>query len=200
MLKTTTKVGLWLMVLTIGFATANAAESTTNIQPGVQSNAQPTNTLDAKVKTKKTVPSHWNVETQIQAHSVAGPASPWLGIGAAYKFYDFVDLGLRGYVPLAHTVDDATYGIQGYLRFRVYNGKSTDFFTEIEGSENFYDFIPFTSYGASVGALTRVTQSLRVGVAGGAEITNVVIDSIGLENESSLVVYPKVGLIANITL
>jgi hypothetical protein len=161
-----------------------------------------TATLDTKlvIRNDVKVPSKWNLEGTLQAHSVAGPASPWLGISGAYRVFEPLNLGVRGFVPLAHTVDDATYAIQGFVRLRVRHGLNTDLFLEAEGGENFYDFTPFTSYGLALGALTRVTPNLRVGITGGIEVANVVIDSIGLEDESGPVIYPKIGLIANFNL
>ena len=142
--------------------------------------------------------SHWSVESEIQAHSVAGPASPWLGVAAAYRILDSLQGGLRGFVPLSHTVDDSTYAIQGYFRLRLSHSPTTTLFVEPEYSENFYNFIPFGSYGLSIGALTRVERGLSVGIIAGLEGAQVVIDSVGLENESGLIVYPKVGLLANL--
>jgi hypothetical protein len=141
--------------------------------------------------------SHWNIEGDIQAHSVAGSASPWLGMAAAYRVFESLNLGLRGFLPLSQTVDKATYALQTYARYRVFHGSDTDLFLEPEFSENFFDLIPFGSYGLSVGVLNHLSKSLSVGLMGGIEVAQVVVDSVGVENETGLVVYPKIGVLTN---
>jgi hypothetical protein len=143
-------------------------------------------------------PSRWKVEGAIQAHSVAGNGSPWLGVAGAYNLVDWGSLGLRGFVPLAHTVDESTYAIQFFGRARLASAKYTDFFTEVDFAQNFFNFLPFTSYGLAVGSLTRLTPELSVGFLGGLEVAGVVIDSVGLERRNSLFVYPKVALLADL--
>ncbi len=157
------------------------------------------NTLEIKStgEFSKEDTSRWNIEGDIQAHSVAGPASPWLGIGGAYKIFEPMDLGIRGFLPLSHTVDNATYALQSYLRFRVIRGLNTRLFLEPEYSENFYNLIPFGSLGLSIGTLTRIAPGLSVGITGGIEIAQVVVDSVGLENESGFVAYPKIGFLTD---
>jgi hypothetical protein len=166
----------------------------------ITSNCFAQNTLEIKAQSESTKEntSRWNLEGDIQAHSVAGPASPWLGIGGAYRIFEPITLGLRGFVPLSHTVDNATYALQTYIRYRVVHGLNTDLFLEPEYSENFYNFIPFGSFGLSVGALTRVGPGLSVGLMGGIEVAQVVVDSVGLETENGLVLYPKIGFITNL--
>jgi hypothetical protein len=141
--------------------------------------------------------SRWSIEGDIQAQSVAGPASPWLGLAGAYRIFDPVTLGLRGYLPLSHSVDTSTYALQIYSRLRVVHGVNTDFFCEPSLSEDFYGLLPFNSYGLAIGALTRVAPGLSVGMSGGLEVARVVVDSSGIENENGFVVYPKIGLLAN---
>lgn len=162
-----------------------------------KSHAQNSLEIKPPSESSKENTSRWNVEGDIQAHSVAGPASPWLGIGGAYKIFEPLNLGFRGFLPLSHTVDNATYALQGYFRYRVVHGLNTDLFIEPEYSENFYNFIPFGSFGLSVGALTRVGPGLSVGLMGGVEVAQVVVDSVGLETENGLVLYPKIGFLTN---
>jgi hypothetical protein len=141
--------------------------------------------------------SHWSLEGSLQAHSVAGAASPWLGIAGEYRLLNPVSLGLRGFLPVAKTVDNSTYSVQGFARARMLQGNYTDFFFEPEYSANFYNFVPFYSYGAALGTLTRVLPGLSVGVLGGIELAHEVIDSVGLEERGDLIVYPKISFLAN---
>jgi hypothetical protein len=144
-----------------------------------------------------TVQSKWKVEGVVQAHSVAGNGSPWIGVAGAYKLVDWGYLGLRGFVPLAHTVDESTYAIQFFGRARLTSTRYTEFFTEVDFAQNFFNFLPFTSYGVAVGSLSRITPGFSVGFFGGLEMATVVIDSIGLERRNSFFIYPKVALLAD---
>lgn len=141
-------------------------------------------------------PSKWTVEGSVQAHSVAGKASPWLGVSGSYRLRPWASLGLRGFVPFSMTVDKSTYAIQAFGRARIASAKYTEFFIEPDYAQNFFNFLPFNSYGLAVGSLSRLTPGLSVGVAGGIEVASVVVDSIGLERRSGLFVYPKVALLA----
>lgn len=143
------------------------------------------------------LPSRWAVEGSIQAHSVAGTASPWVGLAGTFRINPALHVGLRGFLPVATTVDNSSYEIQAFLRFRVSHGENTDFFIEPDFAENFYRFIPFTSYGIAFGALNRLRPDLSVGIMGGVEFARVVLDSYGLENRSDLIVYPKIALLAD---
>jgi hypothetical protein len=141
--------------------------------------------------------SKWRVEGAVQAHSVAGNGSPWIGVAGAYELVDWGSLGVRGFVPVAHTVDESTYALQLFGRARLASAKYTDFFAEADFAQNFFNFLPFTSYGLAVGSLSRITPGLSVGFLGGLEVAGVVIDSVGLERRNSLFVYPKVALLAD---
>ena len=141
--------------------------------------------------------SRWSVEGDLQAHSVAGQGSPWLGIAGQYRIINWLGVGLRGFVPMSHTVDQSSYSIEGFSRVRFVQASGTDFFAEPSYAVNFYDFNPRTSYGLALGALSRITSGLSVGVSGGVELARYVVDSIGVENRSEYVVYPKVAFLAN---
>lgn len=141
--------------------------------------------------------SNWRVEGSVQAHSVAGNGSPWIGVAGSYRVRDWASLGLRGFVPLAKTVDKSTYAIQAFGRARIASAKYTEFFIEPDYAQNFFNFLPFNSYGFAFGSLSRLTPGIAVGVAGGIEVASVVIDSIGLERRNGLFVYPKVALLAD---
>lgn len=155
-------------------------------------------TTAALTEVSPAMDSRFSVEASLQAHSVAGNGSPWLGVAAAFRFLNWADLGLRGFVPVAHTVDQSTYAIQGFARARMASTKYTAFFFEPDYAQNFYNFLPFNSYGLALGSLTRVTPGISVGVLGGVEVANVIIDSIGLERHKGSIVYPKVALLADL--
>jgi hypothetical protein len=144
------------------------------------------------------IDSRFSVEGSLQAHSVAGNGSPWLGVAAAYHLLTWADFGLRGFVPIAHTVDQSTYAIQGFARARLASAKYTTFFFEPDYAQNFYNFLPFNSYGLALGSLSRLTPGISVGVSGGIEVANVIIDSIGLERHKGSFVYPKVAFLAEL--
>jgi hypothetical protein len=141
--------------------------------------------------------SRWTMEANAQAQSVAGAGSPWLGIAGAYQFFEALSLGVRGFVPLSHTVDTSTYSLQGYARLRAIRGLQTDFIIEPDFAVNFYSFAPRMSYGVAIGALNRFSPGLSVGILGGVEFAHYVLDSVGLEERSDLIVYPKVSLVAD---
>jgi hypothetical protein len=67
----------------------------------------------------------------------------------------------------------------------------------VDFAQNFFNFLPFTSYGLAAGSLSRITPELSVGFMGGIEVAGVVVDSVGLERRNSLFVYPKVALLAD---
>lgn len=152
-------------------------------------------TSQMAVSVKK--PSRWSAEGAVQAHSVAGSASPWVGVGVAYRVSDSANVGVRGFLPVAKTVDTSAYAIQALMRFRVSHGNNTDLFVEPDFAENFYKFLPFSSFGLGVGALNRVSSDLSVGIMGGFEFAHVVLDSYGLEHRSDLIMYPKIALLAD---
>jgi hypothetical protein len=139
----------------------------------------------------------WTIEGILQAQSVAGAASPWIGIGVDVHLLSSLSAGLRGFVPTSQTVDNSTYSIQTPVRLRVYHGTSTDFVLEGEYAVNFYNFIPFTSFGGAIGVTNRFKPGLNIGILGGIELAHVVIDSIGLEDRDTLIVYPKIALVAD---
>jgi hypothetical protein len=141
--------------------------------------------------------SRWTIEGAYQAHSVAGASSPWLGIGGGFRVIDWINLGLRGFVPMSHPVDQSSYALQTFGRFRFVHANDTDFFVEPAFSENFYNFQPNPSYGLSVGVLNRINNGFSVGLIGGLEFAKYVIDSVGLEVRNDYIVYPKVALIAD---
>ena len=141
----------------------------------------------------------WRFEALLQAHSVAGPASPWAGVSVSDRVLSHLDLGLRGFVPTSATVDKSTYALQVYSRFLLNPNGAAQIFLEPAYAMNFYEFQRFASYGLAVGALTALTPDVGVGFSGGIELASVVLDSFGLEQESSLVIYPKVALISNIS-
>ena len=143
------------------------------------------------------VESRWSAEADIQAHSVAGQGSPWVGVAAAYKLSETFQLGLRGFMPASRPVDESTYSAQLFGRWRFRRGQKTDLFLEPEVAENFYHFAPWPSAGLAVGALNRFSPGLGFGVIGGIECAHFVLDSMGIEERTDLIVYPKVSLIAN---
>lgn len=142
-------------------------------------------------------PSKWTIEGSVQAHSVAGKASPWLGVAGSYHLRPWASLGMRGFVPLSMTVDKSTYAIQAFARARLASAKYTEFFVEPDYAQNFFNFLPFNSYGLALGSLSRVTPGIAVGISGGVEVASVVVDSLGLERRSGMFVYPKVALLAD---
>ena len=142
--------------------------------------------------------THFSVEGSLQAHSVAGKGSPWVGIAAAYHLLNWAELGLRGFLPLNETVDKSTYAIQALARATIIRAKYTSFFLEPDYSQNFYRFQPFNSYGLAVGGLSRVTPGISLGLSGGVEVASVVLDSIGIERRNASFVYPKVALLADL--
>ncbi len=162
--------------------------------------AAPTNNTVADVSNSNSTPSlsqsKWSAEGQLLAGSVSGPASPWFGLGGAYQFFSSLGFGLRGYLPVSQPVDKSSYAIQAFARERLTHNASTELFIEPDYSENFYTFIPYASYGLAVGFLTQLQQNLSIGLLGGIELSQVVIDSIGVEDEANLVVYPKIGFLA----
>jgi hypothetical protein len=141
--------------------------------------------------------SRWSLEATVQAHSVAGPSSPWVGLGPLFRVFDAAQLGLRGFVPIVKPFDQSTYSLQCFIRARVLHGEKTDLFVEPEYAENFYTVLPFSSFGLAIGAVNRIRQDLSVGVSGGVEMAKVVVDSIGLERRSTWIIYPKISLLAN---
>lgn len=142
--------------------------------------------------------SRFSVGGSLQAHSVAGKGSPWLGIAAGYRVLNWAELGLRGFLPIEETVDKSTYAIQAFARATVMRANYTSLFLEPDYSENFYRFQPFNSYGLSLGGLSRVTPGISLGLSGGVEVANVVLDSIGIEHRKGSFVYPKVALLAEL--
>jgi len=170
-----------------------AAEDTVS---NATSSSAPANSTELTAPTPH-LPSRWSVEGSVQAHSVAGTASPWVGLAGSYRINSYTNAGLRGFLPVATTVDNSCYALQAFLRFRVAHGENTDFFIEPDFAENFYRFLPFSSYGIAFGALNRVSADLSVGIMGGVEFARVVLDSYGLENRSDLIAYPKIALLAD---
>lgn len=144
-------------------------------------------------------PSRWSVEGLLQAQSVAGPGSPWMGLGGAYNLLRSTQVGIRGFLPASGVVDKSTYAVQGYARVRVVHGARTDLFFEPSYGHNFYNFIPFGSYGLSAGVTNQILPGLRVGLMGGVEVARVVIDSVGLEKRSDEIAYPKIAAISSFT-
>jgi hypothetical protein len=94
-------------------------------------------------------------------------------------------------------VDSSTYEIQALMRFRLYHGDNTDLFLEPDFAENFYKFLPFSSYGLSAGVLNRLSADFSVGMMAGLEVARVVLDSFGLEDRNGFIVYPKIALLAD---
>ncbi len=141
--------------------------------------------------------SAWAMEGLVQAHSVAGPGSPWLGIAGSYSLLDWANVGMRGFLPISQTVDESTYSLQAFVRARVARSNFTHMFIESDFAQNFYEFLPFSSYGLGIGVISQMAPRIGVGVIGGVEVAGVVLDSVGLEHRNSLFVYPKVSLLAN---
>jgi len=144
--------------------------------------------------------SRWSIEGSFQAHSVAGPSSPWMGFGPLFRIFDSTQLGIRGFVPVNKAFDNSTYSLQSFLRLRLCHGTRTDLFIEPDYAMNFYTLLPFSSYGLAVGALNRINQDFAVGVSGGIESAQVVVDSIGLERRNTWIIYPKISFFANFNL
>lgn len=184
-------LGSWCVFVSNALALENTVSS-------AAAPAATTNSSSMTAEAPRTL-SRWSVEGSVQAHSVAGTASPWVGLAGAYRLNPYLKMGLRGFLPVATTVDNSTYALQAFLRFRVSHGDNTDFFIEPDFAENFYRFLPFSSYGIAVGALNRVLPDLSVGIMGGVEFARVVLDSYGLENRADLIVYPKIALLADFT-
>lgn len=132
-----------------------------------------------------------------QAHSVSNTSSPWFGISASYRFTKHIAVGMRGFLPMSRPVDKSTYAIQAFSRIFCEHVGQNRFFFEPDYAMNFYDFIPFQSAGAAIGVLNRVDSEMSVGVTGGVEVAKTIVDSIGLEHVSNLVVYPKIGLVSD---
>jgi hypothetical protein len=141
--------------------------------------------------------SRWSLEGEVQAQSVAGPSSPWFGAAGFYRLWDPLQIGLRGFLPLAKTVDKSSYAIQTVARLRLVHSLYSDLLFEPEYAINVYQLIPFSSYGTSLVVMNRLSSGLSVGVLGGIEMARVVLDSYGLERENRTVVYPKVAFLAN---
>ena len=141
--------------------------------------------------------SPWSLEANIQAHSVAGPSSPWIGLGPLFTIVDSAKIGLRGFVPLTKPFDKSTYALQIFSRFCLARGENSEFFIEPSFAENFYTVLPFSSVGLGVGATDRVNSNLSVGISGGIEVSRVVVDSVGLERRDSLIIYPKISFLTN---
>ena len=156
---------------------------------------------DAQIETRSLAPalglSRWSAEADVQAHSVAGEGSPWVGVAVARQFTEKLQVGVRGFMPASRPVDESTYAAQIFGRYRFRRGESTDLFFEPEFAENFYHFAPWPTAGIAVGALNRYSPGLGFGVTGGFECAHFVLDSMGIEERSDLIVYPKVSLIAS---
>ena len=143
------------------------------------------------------VASRFSIEAMAQAHSVSNTSSPWLGIAASYQFVKRVSVGLRGFVPMSEPVDQSTYSIQAFSRIFCNSYRNNQLFVEPDYALNFYKFFPFQSMGAAVGVLNHIAPGVAVGATGGIEAAHYIVDSIGLERNANLVVYPKVGLISD---
>ena len=141
--------------------------------------------------------SRWSAEADVQAHSVAGEGSPWVGVAVARQFSEKLQVGVRGFMPASRPVDESTYAAQLFGRYRLRRGESTDIFFEPEFAENFYHFAPWPTAGIAVGAMNRYSPGLGFGVTGGFECAHFVLDSMGIEERSDLIIYPKVSLIAS---
>lgn len=150
--------------------------------------------------TGATPQSRWSLEGSLQAHSVAGPSSPWMGFGPLFRTSESTQLGLRGFVPVTQPFDKSIYSLQSFLRIRLHHGANTDLFLEPDFALNFYTMLPFSSYGLAVGVLNRISPDFSIGMSGGLETAEVVIDSIGLERRNTPIVYPKITVFTNFNL
>lgn len=91
-------------------------------------------------------------------------------------------------------VDESVYSIRAFSRLSL-NQRKIQLYLEPGFAVNFSEFVPFTSGGLYFGAINHITRDLGIGLSGGVEMAKVVIDSLGIEDRKSYVVYPKVGVL-----